>query len=154
MTSRRQKVLIGLAIALIAGLAVLGLFVGVAVYGWRNAMKAGNETATMQNMQTIGAVEVLYFNTHNRTYGTFDQLVAQEMLSSKFVGNPPVTDGYVLTLKLTGKQTDPGSPFTLNGDPVDDDYGEKHFYFDSSSLALHVNPTKEAGPNDPLVRNR
>jgi type II secretory pathway pseudopilin PulG len=152
VTSPSQKVLIGLTIALLAGLSVLGLLAGVVVYGWKNAMRAGNETATIQNMQTIVAVEVQYFNTHNRTFATFDQLVAEEMLSSKFVGNPPVTDGYVLTLKLTGNKM--GSSFTLNGDPADDDSGKRHFYFDSSSVALHVNSDKEAGPNDPLVRDR
>jgi hypothetical protein len=154
MTSRRQKVLIGLAIAFVAGLLVLGFFVGVAVYGWKNAMKAGNETATIQNMKTITALEAQYFSTHNRTFATFDQLVAEKMLSSKFEGTPPVADGYVLTLKLTGKQTNPASSFTLNGDPADDDYSEKHFYLDSSSLQLHVNPDRAAGPNDPLVPNR
>jgi Tfp pilus assembly protein PilE len=149
-----KKVAIGFTILFVIGLSVLGFFVGVAVYGWRNAMKAGNETATVQNMQTVAAVEVQYFSAHNKTFATFDQLVAEEMVSSKFVGNPPVTDGYVLTLKLTGTQADATSSFTLNADPAEDDYGEKHFYLDSSSLGLHVNPTKAAGPNDPLVPNR
>lgn len=154
MTSRRQKVLICLAIALIAGLSVVGLFVGVAAYGWRNAMKAGNETATIQNMETIAAIEAEYFSLHNKTFATFDQLVAEKMLSSKFVGNPSVTDGYVLTLKLNDSGMGPGPSYTLRGDPADGSSGEKHFYLDSSSPALHVNPDHEAGPNDPLLRKK
>jgi type II secretory pathway pseudopilin PulG len=153
VTSRRQKVLIGLAIAFVAVLFMLGFFLGVAVYGWKKAMRAGNETATVQNMETIAAIEAQYFTLHNRRFATIDQLVAEQMMSSKFVGNPPVADGYVLTLKLTGKKTEPGSSYTLNGDPIDDDYGKKHFYLDSSSAGLHVNPDKAAGPNDPLVSN-
>lgn len=153
MSSRRQKVFIGLAIALVAVLFVFGFFVGIAVHGFKAAQRAGNETATIQNMQTIAALEVQYFSLHNRTFATIDQLVAEQMMSSKFAGNPPVADGYVLTLKLTGTKTDPGSSYTLNGDPIDDDYGKNHFYLDSSSPALHVNPDKEAGPNDPLVSN-
>jgi hypothetical protein len=143
----------GLAIAFIAGLFVLGFFAGVAVYGWRNAMRAGNETATIQNMQTIAAIEVQYFNTHNRTFATIDRLVAEDMMSSKFTGSPPSADGYVLTLKLTGK-TNPGSSYTLNSDPIDNDYGKNHFYLDSTSLVLHVNPDNQAGPNDPALPNR
>ena len=153
MTSRRQKILIGLAIAFVAGLFVLGFFVGAAVYGFKAAQRAGNETATIQNMQTLAAVEVQYFSFHNKTFTTIDQLVAEKMLSSKFVGSPPVADGYVLRLKLTGK-TNPGSSYTLNGDPLDNDYGEKHFYLDSTTPAIHVNPNNKAGPNDPLVPNR
>ena len=121
MTSRRQKILIGLAIAFVACLFVLGFFVGAAVYGFKAARRAGNETATIQNMKTIAAIEVQYFSIHNRTFATLDQLVKEQMLSSKFAGNPPVADGYVLSLKLTGK-TDPGSSYTLYGDPLDDDY--------------------------------
>jgi type II secretory pathway pseudopilin PulG len=154
VTSPWQKVLIGLTIALIAGLSVLGLFAGVAVYGWRKAMKAGNETATIQNMQTIAAIEAEYFSLHNKTFATFDQLVAEKMVSAKFVGNPSVTDGYVLTLKLNASGMGPGPSYTLRGDPADGYSGEKHFYLDSSSPALHVNPDHEAGPNDPLLRKK
>ena len=147
---RGQKILIGLAIAFVAGLFALGFFAAIAVYGWKKAIKAGNETATIQNMRTIAGTEVQYFRLHSGTFATLDQLIAEQMLTSKFAGNHPVADGYVLTLKLAG-QTDPGSSYTLNGDPVDDDYRAKHFYLDSSSAAIHVNPDKEAGPNDPLL---
>ena len=77
MTSRRQKILIGLAIAFVAGLFVLGFFVGAAVYGFKAAQRAGNETATIQNMKTIAAIEVQYFSIHNRTFATLDQLVKE-----------------------------------------------------------------------------
>ena len=153
MTSRRQKILIGLAIAFVAGLFVLGFFVGAAVYGFKAAQRAGNETATKAAEKTIAAIEMEYFNTHKRTFGTFDELIKEQLLSLKFSGNPVIADGYVLTLKLTGK-TDPGSSYTLNGDPIDDDYSEKHFYLDSTSPAVHANPDNKAGPNDSLVPNR
>ncbi|HXI24403.1 MAG TPA: hypothetical protein VNG71_11120 [Pyrinomonadaceae bacterium] len=117
-------------------------------------MKAGNETATIANMQAIAAIEVQYFSLHNRTFATFDQLVKEKMLSSKFEGTPPIADGYILTLSLTSKPMGSGSSYTLAADPVDDDYSEKHFYLDSTSPAIHVNPDNQAGPNDPLVPDR
>lgn len=154
MTGGWQKVLIGLAIAFVAGLFLLGLVVGAAVHGWQAAKRAGNETATIQNMRTIGALEAQYFSLHNRTFATFDQLMAEKMVSSKFEGTPPIADGYILTLSLTSKPMGSGASYTLAADPVDDDYGEKHFYLDSTSLVLHVNPHNQAGPNDPLIPDR
>src|SRR6266571_2950023 len=151
MTSRAQKIVIGLAIAAVVGLSLLGFIAGAAVYGWRAATRAGNETATIQNLKTIDAVETQYFTTRSRTFATFDQLVREQMLSSKFVGNPPVTDGYILTLSLTTKPMGSASSYKLAADPVDSDVGGKHFYLDSDSNRIHVNADGAAGPDDPVI---
>jgi len=148
MTGGWQKVLIGLVIAFVAGLVLLGFLAGVAVYGFKSAQRAGNETATIQNMQTIATVEAQYFISHNRTFGSFAELMKEEMLSSKFAGSPPLADGYTFDLRV-----DRGS-FTLNADPIDDTYGKRHFYLDSTSGAIRVNPDHQAGPSDPLVADR
>ena len=148
MTSHWQKVLIGLAIAFVAGLFLLGFFAGVAVYGFRAAQRAGNETATVQNMKTIAAVEAQYFITHNRRFGSFDELMKEDMLSSKLAGSPPLADGYAFDLRIDG------SSYKLNADPINDTYGKNHFYLDSTSPAIHVNPDHQAGPDDPLVPDR
>src|SRR2546429_2647360 len=90
-------------IELMIVIAIIGILIGAAVYGWKSAQKAGNEAATMQDLKTIAAVQIQYYNTHARTFGTFDQLVKEQMLTSKFSGNPPSPDGYILTLKVTPK---------------------------------------------------
>src|SRR2546423_9316881 len=84
MTSSVQKIIIGIVVFVLCGLAVVGVLVGAAVYGWKAAQRAGNEAATLQNMKTIAAVEIPDYNTHNRTFGTFDQLIKAQMLTSKF----------------------------------------------------------------------
>ena len=137
-------------IELMIVIAIIGILIGAAVYGWKAATKAGNEAATLQNLKTIAAVQIQYYNTHSRSFGTFDQLVKEQMLSSKFAGNPPNADGYVLVLKVTPKTPTSATSFTLNADPQDSGSGTNHFYIDSTDSSIHVNPTQAAGPADPV----
>ena len=135
-------------IELMIVIAIIGILIGAAVYGWRAATKAGNEAATQQNLRTIAGVQIQYHTTHGRTFATFDQLIKEQMLSSKFAGNPPVTDGYVYTLKVTPKTATAVSSYTLNADPQDPGSGTNHFYIDSMDSSIHVNQTQAAGPSD------
>src|SRR4030081_2090030 len=117
-------------IELMIVIAIIGILIGAAVYGWNAAQKAGNEAATMQNLKTIAAVQIQYYNTHSRTFGTFEQLVKEQMLTSKFDGNPPSPDGYVYTMKVTPKTAGSPTSYTLNCDPQTDTTGTNHFYID------------------------
>jgi type II secretory pathway pseudopilin PulG len=151
MTSRIQKIIIGLAVVVLVGLIVFGFLLGAAVYSWKAAQRAGNEAATIQNVKTIAAVEIQYFNTHNRTFGTFDQMVKEQMLSAKFAGNPVILDGYRLTLTLTAKTANLTSSYAVSADPRDESSGKRHFYLDSGSGQIHVNEDEPAGPEDPVL---
>jgi type II secretory pathway pseudopilin PulG len=150
MTSTVQKIIIGVVVLVLVGLFVIGLLMGAAVYGWKAAQRAGNEAATLQNLKTIAAVEVQYYSRHKRNFGTFDQLIKEQMLTSKFSGDPPAPDGYILTLKVTPGTTDRQSFYALNADPESANTGKNHFYFDSASESIHFNPDQPAGPTDPL----
>jgi len=147
MTSVAQKIAIGAAIAAVVLLALLGFIAGAAVYGWKAATRAGNEAATIQNLKTIGAVETQYFNTHNRTFGTFEQLVHEQMLSSKFRGNPVIADGYVLILNIGAGR--PNASYVVTADPQSDSSGRRHFYLDSASEIIRANPDQHASADDP-----
>jgi len=137
-------------IELMIVIAIIGILIGAAVVGWRAATRAGNEAATIQNMKTIAAVQIQYYNMHGRTFATFDQLTKEQFLSSKFAGNPPVADGYLYTLKLTPKTANSTSSYTLNADPVDEGSGTNHFYIDSADSSIHFNATQPAAPGDPV----
>ena len=143
MTSTVQKIIIGLVVVMLLGLFVIGFLVGAVVYGWKAAQLAGNEAATQQDLKTIAAVEIQYYNTHNRNFGTFDQMIKEGMLTSKFSGDPPAVDGYVFTLSVRPKA------YTLNADPQNANTGKNHFYVDSTSASIHVNPDRPAGAADP-----
>lgn len=149
MTSTAQKIIIGVVVAVVLAVAVLGMVLGAAVYGWKAAQKAGNEAATIQNMKTIAAVEIQYYNTHNRNFGTLAQLIDEQMLTSKFAGNPPGIDGYVVILKVTPRTSNQLSSYTLNCDPTSESTGRNHFYLDSTSATIHVNSDQTAGASDP-----
>jgi type II secretory pathway pseudopilin PulG len=148
MTSRTQKIIIGLAVVVLVGLFVIGFLLGAVVHAWKAAQRAGNEAATIQNLKTIAAVEIQYFNTHNRTFGTFEQMVKEQMLSTKFAGQPVIADGYVLTLTLAPGTMNSRSSYTLTADPQDESTGKNHFYLDSGSGHIHVNSDQPAGPED------
>ena len=149
MTSTVEKIIIGIVLVALLGLAVAGVLVGAAVYVWKAAQRAGNEAATIQNMKTIAAVEIQYYNTHNRTFGTFDQLIKEQMLTSKFSNDPPESDGYILRLKVTPKTSNQASSYTLNADFQSENTGRRYFYLDSTSSAIHVNPDQPANATDP-----
>src|SRR5438876_11455881 len=82
-------------IELMIVIAIIGILIGAATIGWKAAQRAGNEAATLQDLKTIAAVQIQFYNTHNRTFGTFDQLIKDGVLDSRFAGNPPSTDGFV-----------------------------------------------------------
>ncbi len=147
MTSVAKKIIIGLAIAAVVGVMLIGILADVAVSGMRAATRAGNEAATIQNLKTIAAVEAQYFNTHNRTFGTFDQLVNEHMLSSKFAGNPIIADEYVLILNISAGRTN--ASYVVTADPQSDSSGRRHFYLDSTSEIIRANPDQHAGADDP-----
>jgi Tfp pilus assembly protein PilE len=129
-------------------IAIIGILIGAAVIGYKAATKAGYGAATLQNVRPIAAVQIQFFNTHSRSYGTFEQLTKDGGLSSKFSGNPPVADGYTYTLKVVPKTPNSMSSFTLNADPLDP--GGRRFYIDSNDSNIHMNPSQSAGPNDPV----
>ena len=151
MTKRAQTIIIAVVVIAVCMLLVLGVLGGAAVVGWRAAVRAGNEAATIQNLKTIAVVEVQYYNTHNRTFGTLDQLTSEQFLSSKFAGQPTLADGYVFTLSVVRKLDSSASWYKITADPQDESQGTKHFYLDSNDGRIHVNSERQAGPDDPLV---
>lgn len=149
MTTLTQRIIIGVVIVALLGLFVLGVFAGVVAFTWKAAQRAGNEEAAKTDLKTIAAVEIQYYNMHNRTFGTFDQMIKEEMLTSKFSGSPPAADGYVFILRLTPKTSGQPGSYALNADPQSNASGVKHFYVDSTSPTIRVNSDQPAGPNDP-----
>ena len=149
-SARIQKIVLVLVAVMVVGLVLAGLvFVKAALDGWQPAIRAGNEAATVQNLKTIAAVELQNFYSHRRMYGTFEELVKEQMVSSKFAGNPEkvTADGYVLTLTVKSEP----QAFVITASPETAMTGTKHFYLDSVSREVHVNSEKPAGPNDPIL---
>jgi len=128
---------------------LLGVLVGFVVYGWQAAQRTGNDSFITGNMKSFAAVETQYFQSHKRTFGTFEQLVNEGLLSARFSGNPTVLDDYVLTLKVTLTNAGQQSSYTLNVDPQSADTSKHHFYIDSNSADIHANDKQPASATDP-----
>jgi hypothetical protein len=149
MSASIQKISLVLVAIMVVGLVLAGLVFVKAFDAWQLAKRAGDEEATVQNLKTIATVELQYFYSHRRTFGTFEQLEKEQMVSSKFTGNPVAVDGYVLTLTLTNEPP----TFVIAATPVNKLAGSKHFYLDSVSREIHFSSEKPAGPNDPILKN-
>ena len=142
-------------IELMIVIAIIGILIGAATIGWRAAVRSGNEAATIKALQTIASVQLQYYNSHNRTFGTFEQLTKEQFLDQRFATNPTIVDGYVYTLKVTPKTANQQTSYTINADPQQADgvgsTGKNHFYMDSTAGTIHVNGDQAAGPNDPPI---
>jgi len=134
-------------------IAIIGILIGAATYTWRAAQIQGNETATVKALNTLSVVEMQYFNTNNRTFGSMEELLKDSLIDTRFSGNPPVVTGYVYTLKVTPKTTSQQSSYTINADPQQSAgigaTGKNHFYVDSTASTIHVNRDQAPGPDDP-----
>jgi hypothetical protein len=148
MSSNLQKVSIVLVAVMLVGIVLAGMVFVQAFQAWAVATRAGNEAATIQNLKTVAVVASQYFYGHHRTFGTVQQLVREQMLSSKFNGNP--IDGHVLTLTVTSEP----AAYTLAADPASKSQGTNHFYLDSSAHQTHFNPDKPAVANNRSSKNR
>ena len=140
-------------IELMIVIAIIGILIGAATLGWRAAVRSGNEAATLQAMKTIATVQIQYYNAHNRSFGTFEQLT-KDGFDSRFSGNTPVVDGYIYTMKVNAKTSTQQTTYTLNADPQQAEglgaTGKNHFYMDNSGGEIHVNGDQPAGASDPL----
>ena len=150
MTKIVRYILGGIIAAVAIGVSVLCLLFGFTIYGYRAAIRAGNEEATLQNLKTIAFVEQEYYNSHSRRFGTFRQLVSEQLLSRKFDGDPVTVDGYVLTLIALPGSGSVRSSYTVRADPLNREEGANNFYLDSESTQIHVNHERPAGPDDPI----
>jgi Tfp pilus assembly protein PilE len=112
-----KALLIVAAVVVLLIVAVIGILIGAASYGWKAAVRTGNEVATLQDLKTIAAVEIQYYNTHKRTFGTFEEMVKEGMLTNRFSRESPIVDGYVFTVKVTPRTAIQASSYTIRADP-------------------------------------
>lgn len=151
MTTLAKGIIIAVIAVAVLAVLVFGIVIATSVVGWRAAQRAGNEAATLQHLKTIQAVEIDYYSTHNRAFGTFDQMVKEGMLTNRFSGESQIIEGYVFTLKVTPRATNLPASYTLRADPQTEFTGKNHFYIDSNSGDIYVNADQPANATDPLL---
>ena len=143
-------------IELMIVIAIIGILIAVGVTGWKAAVRAANEAAAVKTLRTIAEQQMLYYNAHQRsTFGTFDEMLKDNFLDTRFAGTTPVLDGYVYTMKVIPKSTAQQPGYAVNTDPQVSEgvgaTGRNHYYVDSDTNTIHVNATQPATATDPPI---
>lgn len=143
-------------IELMIVIAIIGILIGVGIAGYRAAIRAANEAAAVKTLRSIAEQQMLYFNSHQRSaFGTFEEMRKENLLDSRFDGTTPVVDGYVYTMKIIPKSTSAQPGYTINADPQvasgTGATGRNHYYVDSDTNTIHVNPDQPATASDPPI---
>jgi len=143
-------------IELMIVIAIIGILIAVGVTGWRAAVKSANEAAAVKTLRSIAEQQMLFYNSHQRSaFGTFEEMLKENLLDTRFSGSTPVVDGYVYTMKVIPKSTSQQPGYTINADPQVSEgvsaTGTNHFYLDSDSNTIHVNRTQPATITDPPI---
>ena len=137
-------------IELMIVIAIIGILVGVGVYGWKKAVKTGNEAAAAQMLVRISQNQADYYLGHRGDYGTFEQLI-KDGFDDRFTGDAPVVSGFVYTLKVRQHSPTEAAFFSVNADPQTG--VGNHFYIDPNLSTIRMNPDQPATATDlPLSR--
>ena len=143
-------------IELMIVIAIIGILIAVGITGWRAAVRSANEAAAIKTLRSIAEQQMLYYNSHQRSaFGTFDEMLKENLLDTRFSGSTPVVDGYVYTMKIIPKSTAQQPGYTINADPQVTEgvgaTGKNHFYIDSDTNTIHVNAAQPATIADPPI---
>lgn len=143
-------------IELMIVIAIIGILIAVGVTGYKAAIKSANEAAAIKTLRTIAEQQLLYFNGHQRnSFGTFDEMLKENMLDARFAGTTPVVDGYVFSMRVTPKSTTQQPSFAINADPQQSEgvgaTGKNHYYLDANTNTIHVNSSQPASATDPPI---
>src|ERR1700674_1365336 len=105
-------------IELMIVIAIIGILIAVGVTGWKAAVRQANEAAAVKTLRTIAEQQMLYYNAHQRSsFGTFDEMLGEKLLDTRFAGTTPVVDGYVYNMRVVPKSTTAQAGFAVNSDP-------------------------------------
>ena len=143
-------------IELMIVIAIIGILIAVGVTGWKAAVKSANEAAAVKTLRTVAEQQMLYYNSHQRSsFGTFDEMLKEGLLDTRFSGTTPVVEGYIFTMKVIPKSTATPPGFSINADPQVTEgvgaTGKNHYYLDSNGNTIHVNDSQPATPTDPPI---
>lgn len=137
-------------IELMIVIAIIGILIGVGVPAWKYMTRRGNEAAAIKTLNTIRESQAGFALGHRGEYGTFDQLIKDGSLDSRFAGDAPDINGYIYNMKVTPKA--PGTPasYSVNANPSKPgDTGSRYFYIDPSVSTVRSSDDKEATEADP-----
>jgi Tfp pilus assembly protein PilE len=122
--------------------------------GLQQSVARADETAAKAALHTISVAQQTYSVSNGGDFGTFQQLCEAGYLDSRFNSSKPAIRDYVLTMEIAPKsEAQPAGFYSCNADPVPTEAkAGTHFYIDSTSSDLHVNPSESATAKDPIAQ--
>jgi len=122
--------------------------------GLQQSVARADETAATAALRTIAVAQRTYSASNGGDFATFQQLCEAGYLDSRFNSSKPSVKDYVLTMEVTPKSEAQAEGFySCNADPVGTGpQAGRHFYIDSTSSELHVNPSESATAKDPTAQ--
>ena len=121
--------------------------------GLQQSSGRADETSAIATLRTLAQAQTTYSISNAGQFATFEQLVEGGFLDSRFHHSNPTLYGYTFTLDVSPpSDVTPGS-YVCNADPAPTaPPGGRHFYIDSNSQDIRMNPTQPATSKDQILR--
>lgn len=119
--------------------------------GLQQGSARADEGTALATLRSIARAQTAYNISNPGDYATFEQLATGGYLDSRFNNSKPKFYGYVFTMSVRPKSDSREASYGLNADPDPELKSGRHFYIDSSSAEIHVNPSQQASASDAKV---
>lgn len=120
--------------------------------GLEKSSSRADETSALATLRTIAQAQTTYGISNAGQYASFEQLVEVGLLDSRFDHSSPEYHGYVFRMH-TNSSIDGTGFYSCNADPAaTSPHGGRHFYIDSTSTDIRVNPTQPATSKDEIFK--
>jgi Tfp pilus assembly protein PilE len=120
--------------------------------GLEHTVARVDETTAIAALHSIAVAQQTYSLSNGGNFGTLEQLRDGGYLDARFNSPNGGAKDYALTIN-TKPQSGEAAFFSCNAEPTNSGpQAGRHFYIDSSSNALHVNPTQTASASDPIYQ--
>lgn len=121
--------------------------------GLQQSTARADEALAISALHSVSLAQQAYSVTNGGRFGTFPQLVRSGNLDERFNSESPKLKGYVLKMTIVPKNAESAvDAFSVNADPAaSGPQAGRHLYLDSASGLIHVNESKPATVDDPVV---
>jgi Tfp pilus assembly protein PilE len=112
-----------------------------------------DETTAIAALHTIAVAQQTYSISNGGNYATLQELRDGGYLDTRFSSPDGGAKDYSLTISTKPQSGEALAFFSCNADPKNSGpQAGRHFYIDSTSSALHVNPSQSATAQDPIAQ--
>jgi Tfp pilus assembly protein PilE len=121
--------------------------------GLQQSIVRADETTAIAALHSIAVAQQTYSLSNNGNFGTLQQLRDAGYLDARFDSPNGGAKDYALTINTKPQSAEATPFFSCNADPTNaGPQAGRHFYVDSVTAALHVNPTQPATVSDPIYQ--